>query len=61
MRALYTADVTARGGREGHVRSTNGMLDIDLRIPNEMGGPRARSPRQGTPSVHISREARDSL
>ena len=31
MRALYTAEVTAHGGREGHVRSSDGILDIDLR------------------------------
>ena len=39
MRALYTAEVIARGGRSGHVRSADGILDIDLRIPREMGGP----------------------
>jgi len=39
MRTLYTAEVTARGGRSGHVRSADGILDIDLRIPREMGGP----------------------
>ena len=37
-RALYTAEVTARGGRSGRVRSADGILDIDLRIPREMGG-----------------------
>jgi hypothetical protein len=39
MRALYTAEVTAHGGREGHVRSSDGILDIDLRIPKGIGGP----------------------
>jgi osmotically inducible protein OsmC len=39
MRALYTAEVTAHGGREGHVRSSDGILDIDLRVSKEMGGP----------------------
>jgi osmotically inducible protein OsmC len=38
MRALYTAEATAHGGREGHVRSSDGILDIDLRPPKEMGG-----------------------
>ncbi len=42
MRALYTAEVTARGGREGHVRSSDGILDADLRVPKEMGGPGGR-------------------
>ena len=39
MRALYTAEATAHGGREGHVRSSDGILDLDLRVPKEMGGP----------------------
>lgn len=36
---LYTADATATGGRAGHVRSDDGILDVDLRPPVEMGGP----------------------
>ena len=39
MKALYTAEATAHGGREGHVRSSDRVLDIDLRVPKEMGGP----------------------
>jgi Ohr subfamily peroxiredoxin len=39
MKALYTATATAHGGREGHVRSDDGILDLDLRIPKSMGGP----------------------
>lgn len=48
MRALYTAEATARGGRAGHVRSSDGILDVDLRVPEEMGGPggRATNPEQ---------------
>jgi len=38
MRALYTAEASAHGGREGHVRSSDGILDIDLRVPRQMGG-----------------------
>jgi Ohr subfamily peroxiredoxin len=38
MKALYTAEATAHGGREGHVRSSDGILDVDLRPPKEMGG-----------------------
>ena len=38
-RALYTAEATAHGGREGHVRSSDGILDFDLRVPKGMGGP----------------------
>lgn len=35
---LYTATATAKGGREGHVRSSDGLIDLDLRLPKEMGG-----------------------
>ena len=35
----YTAIATAHGGRRGHVRSSDGILDIDLKVPPEMGGP----------------------
>jgi osmotically inducible protein OsmC len=36
---LYTATATAKGGREGHVHSSDGVLDIDMRVPKELGGP----------------------
>jgi Ohr subfamily peroxiredoxin len=40
MKTLYTATATAIGdGRNGHVRSSDGLLDTDVRIPAEMGGP----------------------
>jgi Ohr subfamily peroxiredoxin len=40
MEAIYTASATATGdGRNGHVRSTDGVLDFDLAVPKEMGGP----------------------
>jgi Ohr subfamily peroxiredoxin len=36
---LYTAEATVTGGREeGHGRTTNGELDVQLRLPTEMGG-----------------------
>ena len=36
---LYTAVATSTGdGRNGHVRSTDGLVDTDVRIPVEMGG-----------------------
>jgi osmotically inducible protein OsmC len=38
MRALYTTEATAHGGRDGHVRSSDGILDLDLRVPEQMGG-----------------------
>jgi lipoyl-dependent peroxiredoxin len=35
---LYTAEATATGGREGHARTSDGRLDVDLDVPSEMGG-----------------------
>ncbi|HUF99207.1 MAG TPA: organic hydroperoxide resistance protein [Ilumatobacter sp.] len=40
MKAIYTATATATGdGRNGHTTSEDGILDVDVRIPKEMGGP----------------------
>jgi osmotically inducible protein OsmC len=38
MKVLYTADVTAEGARHGHVRSSDGLIDLDLALPPGMGG-----------------------
>jgi Ohr subfamily peroxiredoxin len=38
MKPIYTAIATAHGGREGHVRSSDGNLDLDVRMPKELGG-----------------------
>jgi lipoyl-dependent peroxiredoxin len=39
MDILYTAEAVATGdGRNGHVRSSDGLLEADVRIPKEMGG-----------------------
>ena len=39
MQTLYTAEALATGaGREGHVRTTDGRVDLDLAIPKDMGG-----------------------
>jgi lipoyl-dependent peroxiredoxin len=38
-RVLYTAEAIVTGGRqEGHGRTTDGELDVQLRVPPEMGG-----------------------
>jgi Ohr subfamily peroxiredoxin len=37
---LYTAKAHVTGGRaEGHGRTSDGVLEVDLRIPSELGGP----------------------
>ena len=36
---VYTAESTASGGgRDGHVKSADGKIDLDTRPPKEMGG-----------------------
>ena len=38
MNILYTATATASGGREGSVRSSDGILDLPLSMPKELDG-----------------------
>lgn len=38
MKALYTAVATATGGRNGHVKTDNGTLDLQVRHPKALGG-----------------------
>ena len=40
MTLHYTATAVATGdGRNGHVQTTDGVLDLSVRIPVELGGP----------------------
>jgi lipoyl-dependent peroxiredoxin len=39
IKPLYTAVATAVGGRDGHARSADGLLDVEVKPPVEMGGP----------------------
>ena len=36
---VYTARATVTGGRQGHARSEDGVLDLSLTAPKETGGP----------------------
>lgn len=39
MNPLYTAEALATGaGRNGHVRSSDGRIDLGLSVPEAMGG-----------------------
>lgn len=38
MKTLYTAVATATGGRNGHVKTDNEVLDLQVRMPKELGG-----------------------
>lgn len=35
---LYTTSAVSVGGRDGHVKSEDGLIDMDLRLPVSMGG-----------------------
>jgi Ohr subfamily peroxiredoxin len=39
MKTLYTAEAVVEGGRNGHGRTSDGRLDVDLSVPIEMSGP----------------------
>jgi lipoyl-dependent peroxiredoxin len=36
---LYTANATSTGGRNGHARSDDGLVSVNLSIPKPLGGP----------------------
>ena len=38
MKPMYTSSVTAKGGRNGHVKSENGIVDLEVRMPKALGG-----------------------
>lgn len=38
MEKLYTASVTAKGGRDGHIKSSDGQIEFEVRAPREMDG-----------------------
>ncbi|MBB6610805.1 organic hydroperoxide resistance protein [Pontibacter sp. Tf4] len=43
MEKLYTAEVTATGGRRGHVSSSDGVLDMPLSLPEGLGGEKGKT------------------
>ncbi|GAB3905694.1 organic hydroperoxide resistance protein [Mucilaginibacter boryungensis] len=38
MEKLYTAVVTATGGRDGHIKSSDGIIDLEMKKPKALGG-----------------------
>ena len=38
MKTLYTTAATATGGRDGNVKSENGILNLEVRMPKALGG-----------------------
>src|SRR4029453_4389640 len=48
MKVLYTTQATSTGGRTGHSKTADGILDLDLVTPKELGGPGNPSGGKGT-------------
>jgi len=48
MKPLYTAIVTAKGGRDGRIHADEPALDLPLSMPKSLGGPggQATNPEQ---------------
>lgn len=72
MTVLYHTRVSALGGRSGTVRSDDGMLDLQLAMPRELGGKGgATNPEQlfaagyaacfGNAVIHVTRERADKV
>ena len=38
QKVLYTAEAVVEGGRQGHGRTSDGRLEVDLSVPEEMSG-----------------------
>ena len=38
MKPIYQTKVRVEGGRNGHIESEDGLLNLDVRLPKEMGG-----------------------
>ncbi len=39
IKSLFTARATATGGRNGHAKADDGLINVDLSVPKAMGGP----------------------
>ncbi|TCQ99102.1 organic hydroperoxide resistance protein [Neorhizobium sp. JUb45] len=68
MTTLYSTTVNAVGGRGGHVKSTDGILDVGLALPEGLGGKGgATNPEQlfaagyaacfGNAVIHVTRKS----
>ncbi|MFC7391642.1 organic hydroperoxide resistance protein [Scopulibacillus cellulosilyticus] len=45
-KALFTAHATAKGGRDGHVKSDDGLIDLDLVMPTGKSDKKGTNPEQ---------------
>ncbi|MEX3071247.1 organic hydroperoxide resistance protein [Vibrio alginolyticus] len=72
MTTLYKTKATASAGRNGQVKTNDGLLDLDLSYPKEMGGSgAATNPEQlfaagysacfSNAILHVAREAKVAI
>ena len=47
VEVLHTSHGTSQGGRNGHTKSGDGLVDVNLSVPKDMGGP--GKPNTSTP------------
>lgn len=47
-KVVYTAKAKATGGRDGRATSSDGVLDVKLGVPKEMGGMGVKSLTQSS-------------
>jgi len=38
-KVLHTSTASSRGGRNGHTKSGDGLINLNLSVPKDMGGP----------------------
>ena len=43
---LFTAHATTKGGRDGHVKSRDGLIDMDLVMPTNDSDKKGTNPEQ---------------
>lgn len=46
MEKMFTAHATAQGGREGHVKSDDGLIDLNLVMPGSSSAEQGSNPEQ---------------
>ena len=39
MKSIFSISATSTGGRNGHVKSSDNLIDADVRMPKSLGGP----------------------
>ncbi|ETT87774.1 organic hydroperoxide resistance protein [Viridibacillus sp. FSL R5-0477] len=46
MVVYFTSEATAKNGRDGHVKSNDGIIDLDLKMPKRNETPTGSNPEQ---------------